>query len=275
MKELIKGFINNFSWWQTIIAIVITLWTVGIVTVFIMFIVSKIKGVKNFSLFGLKAEKDIEKKSSAKGHSTCPFRFNLMTVHTLICDASLKVHWIMNREILAEQMNKVEQYVLQLKDMCLAEHCKAIKKVMLNNRIDGIPSQHEDHLNYELALKVYFSRFRDAMRAACINNGFHELSGAQYNEYIKGRIKMLTDKAKRYFAENIISSIVDLCDVYTNSFNQEIDKLITEMFDDLKLIAEKNFKKIVEITKWKKIILKREWGIDFELFQKNAPSDVL
>jgi hypothetical protein len=240
------------EWWHVVI-IILTLFACVMI---IIWFLSKLKSV-DLSVGGVKFKKD---NTSDVPHVNCPHRFSLGLTHTALSDISIKIHDIRSRLILTEQMHKAEEYLLQIKDFALTAAGSAIKDAIGSKRS---AIAHSDYLNFKMVLQEYNVRLKDVVRAACINNGFSQMDQLEYKAYMEKFHIRIEKMAQRFFEENLILTSTTVDRIFEKKDLTEMSNVINKMFEDLSIIANANYLKIVKLEKQREWIAQHSWGIKY------------
>ncbi len=254
----------SFPWWQWVI--IIAALTVAICFL-IWFIIKIARGklkLGNIEIGGNAKDKDEQDSKNKLKCANCEEKGSLSFAIKSLLDLTMREHDLRVRGILASQMMKAEEHLLNLKNECLSAFSTKLGQMLKEKGDKTPPIQHNDYLYYKLVLQEFLTKMKDTLRAACINNGFNEMNPDQYNEYIQDRVDQITKDAIRFFEENYITAVVFTADHLreTPILLDEIHTKVKRIFDDLRGRANSKEVDIKTIRTERQNIIEGKIGIE-------------
>lgn len=174
----------------------------------------------------------------------------------------VKRHKLEN-SILKNQMNFAEHKIYSVVFALTQDYRDQLKEKREKGATDLEKEQH-DYLLYEEILKQGLAIAKDEIRRSFKENGFHELSGVEFQTYVKSKAKDLVNMARSYLVHRYpttnmiipvddridrldIARMEDICfDIYVNA-----KEVRNKVESEIKSLEQDFIQKIQEILKTK------------------------
>lgn len=176
--------------------------------------------------------------TNPKKRSCADCIFIILSKREILGDKRLEIR----NSILKDQMNFAEQKLIEIKTDLLQEYRRELTN-RRNNNLD-LNKEDRDYKVYKGALIESLGLVKDEVRKSFKENGFEELSGNQFSNYVKDKVISLLSIATIYvdneYPHNMIISREDWLDFIKNSYAHKAEDICFEVFQKAKDVKKRS-----------------------------------